>query len=301
MTSSHSEAGVPSPLSPLSRGGIAAAASAGRRTANQQEPSSFQAAAAAAAASLQGGMLSDAEWASTEEAFSSSLGSHLDARLIGAVVCCFLIAVYYCGLALRFYRSPFIGLCLATALFLWFRQVNKLPDPIRLLSMNAAQASRTDSASSPTSSPGSAGGGSAGGGGGEASGGGGGGGGSGGGGAVIDESDKKWRVKVMREMPPWMISPDVCKVNCINQLLGGLWPGLRTSIESMLVKMIGGMLTKLPFVQVEMLSLGSAPPLILGPVVKTIKIGVSPGICSTILMGSEHPLSVLSGRQPATF
>jgi len=144
--------------------------------------------------------------------------------------------VYCCGIALRFYRSPFIGLCLATALFWWFQRLNSLHDNSSMtgeapsLLTVPGPAVRSDSA----------------------------------GDAAVDEADHKWRVKVMREMPPWMISPDVCKVNCINQLLSSLWPGLKSSIEAMLLRMIDSSLTKLPFVQAEVLSLGSAPPLILG-------------------------------------
>lgn len=81
-----------------------------------------------AAATPHGVMMPEAVWSTTGEAFSANLGSHLDARLIGGVVCCFLVAVYCCGIALRFYRSPFIGLCLATALFWWFQRLNSLHD-----------------------------------------------------------------------------------------------------------------------------------------------------------------------------
>jgi hypothetical protein len=61
-----------------------------------------------------------------------------------------------------------------------------------------------------------------------------------------------------------MISPDVCKVNSINQLVAGLWPGLAGSIETLVLNQLSIALEAVPFLTVGSISIGKAPPVILG-------------------------------------
>eukprot|EP00039_Didymoeca_costata_P011508 m.162134 g.162134 ORF g.162134 m.162134 type:complete len:1228 (+) comp15196_c0_seq6:113-3796(+) len=68
--------------------------------------------------------------------------------------------------------------------------------------------------------------------------------------------------ELVRELPPWLLQPDVMKVEFLNTALQYLWPTLSASVETMLLRIIKGYLPE--FVEIAHLHLGSKPPLVAG-------------------------------------